>query len=349
VVSPLNNFYYFTTQELQMLKERKWYNPGALFSIVLLVCLSVSLPATAKSLKVLSGFPTNHIFTEGCLGIFEDNLKKESNGAMSINIMGPDVVPMLEQFQPVQSGVFDLLFTHSAYHLGATAMGVALETTTADPTMRREAGLIELANNEYAKHDMKLLALMPMAKYNIVLSKLPRKTAPSLKGLKIRTPNAAAPLMKSLGGAPVNLPASQIYTSLQKGVIDGFSLVAMGHLDYKIHEVATYLVRPLFGYISFSLFMNKNKYDSLSADEKKWITAAAIKTEVESKVYFQKKHEEEVVKLQEHGMKIINLPESEASTLDKKLNDTLWHVSEKKSGKVIADLHKLALEKGMTK
>jgi TRAP-type C4-dicarboxylate transport system substrate-binding protein len=319
-----------------------------LFLSLLTVMLTTSF-VSAKTLKTLSAFPSTNIISKGCLTIFEKNLKKESGGKMNLNIMGPDVVPMLEQFQPVQSGVFDLLFTHTAYHLGATGIGLALEATTADPTKRRETGLIDLANKEYAKKEMKLLALMPMAKYNIVTNKLPGKEAPSLKGMKIRTPNAVAPLIKNLGGAPVNLPASEIYTSLQKGVIDGFSLVAMGHLDYKIQEVAKYLVRPTFSYISFSIFMNKNKYDALSKEQKGWVDAASIKSELEAKVFYQKKHEEEVAKLIEYGMEIVQLPESEGSQLETMVNNTVWFVSEKKSGEAAVQLHKLALEKGMTK
>jgi len=321
-----------------------------LFKMMLVcVCLTIAATAQAKTLKVISGFPTTHLYTSGCLGIFENNLKAVSKGELNLNIMGPDVVPTNEQFQPVQSGVFDLLFTHTAYHMGTTAMGLTLESIDSDPDRRRDTGIINAIDVEYQKHGMKLLAVLPAVEYNIVLNKPVAKTSPSLKGLKIRTPPAGAPMIKALGGAPVSLPPGEIYTALQKGVIDGFTLVAVGLKDYKIHEVAKYLVRPKFGFISFALFMNADKFNKMTPQEKEWIQMTSVKSEKDAVVFFRKQHESEVKDLLSLGMETIQLPEKDADRIDKLMSDTIWAVAEKKSGKCVADLHKLALEKGMTK
>ncbi len=322
-----------------------------LFNVILVcMCLTIAAaPVQAKNLKVISGFPTTHLYTSGCLGIFEKNLKKISNDNLSLNTMGPDVVPTNEQFQPVQSGIFDLLFTHTAYHMGTTAIGLTLESISPDPGKRRNTGMIKAIDVEYQKHGMKLMAVMPAVEYNIVLSKPAAKTSPSLKGLKIRTPPAVAPMVKALGGAPVSLPPGEIYTALQKGVIDGFTLVAVGLKDYKIHEVAKYLVRPKFGFISFALFMNVNKFNEMTQQEKEWIQAAALKSEKDAMAFFRKQHESEVKELISLGMETIQLPKEDADRIDKLMSDTIWAVAEKKSGKPVADLHNLALEKGMTK
>ena len=163
------------------------------------ICLiSVTATVQAKTLKAISGFPTTHMYTKSCMGIFQDNLKAASGDRMDISIMGPDVVPTNEQFQPVQSGVFDLLFTHTAYHMGTTAIGLTLEAVNSDPVKRRESGIIGAIDKEYEKHGMKLLAVLPAVEYNIVLSRPAASTSPSLKGLKIRTPPAGAPMNRRI-------------------------------------------------------------------------------------------------------------------------------------------------------
>lgn len=317
--------------------------------VIFIAGLMMTVPASAKTLRVISGFPQTHLYTKGCLGIFQDNLKQISGGKMTLNISGPDVIPTNEQFQPLQAGVFDLLYTHPAYHLGATAAGASIEAIDPDPAKRRQSGIIDYVDEQYNKIGVKLLAVLPMAQYNIVLKDPIGDRSPSLNGLKIRTASLIAPVVKALGGAPVNLPPGEIYTSLQKGVIDGFTLVSVGLKDYKAYEVAGYLARPMFAFISSSLFMNLDKYNRLTDQEKQWVDAAALKSEPEALAYFETKHIEEVQALKALGMKETQLQPADAKKMDKIFSDTIWAVAEKKSGQAIKDLHQMALDSGMTR
>ena len=314
---------------------------------IVITGLVTAAPAAAATLKVISGFPQTHLFTKECIGTFEKNLKELSGGKMNINFHGPDVIPTNEQFQPLQAGVFDLLFTHSAYHLGTTAAGAAIEAIKPDPVKRRESGIIDYVDGQYHQLGVKLLAVLPMAQYNIVLKEPIGKRSPSLKGLKIRTASLVAPVIKALGGAPVNIPPGEIYTSLQKGVIDGFTLVAVGLMDIKTHEVAGYLARPMFGFISGSIFMNLEKYNNLTDQEKKWIESAAVKSEIDAMELFKITHENEVAELKAKGMKETRLQVEDARKMDHIFSGTIWTVAEKKSGRMIKELRKLAEAKGM--
>lgn len=304
--------------------------------------------ASAKTLRAITGFPQTHLFTEGCLGTFLENLSEISAGKLKLNVSGPDVVPTNEQFQPLQAGVFDLLYTHAAYHLGVTAMGAAIEAVDPDPVKRRKSGIIDYVDQKYHKLGVKLVAVFPMVEYNIVLRNPIGERNPSLQGEKIRTAALVAPAVKALGGAPVNMPPGEIYTAMQKGVIDGFTLVAVGLEDYKAYEVAKYLARPMFGFISSYLFMNLNAYNRLTEEEQQWIKAAAIQSEKDSLALFRKKHQAEVQSLKEKGMQETRLQPEDARKIGKVFTDTIWAVAEKKSGRDVVKLRELAIEKGMT-
>jgi TRAP-type C4-dicarboxylate transport system substrate-binding protein len=332
-----------------MQKQKKRIIVLCVVACLLFVGLVQPVQVTAKNLRVISAFPQTHLYTEGCLGIFAANLGELSGGKLSLQISGPDVVPGNEQFEPLQSGVFDLLFTHSAYHLGTTAMGASIEAIDPDPVKRRESGIIDYVDKYYNQIGVKLVAVLPINAYNIVLRDEIGDRDPSLKGLKIRTASLVAPLVKAFGGAPVTLPPGEIYTSLQKGVIDGFTLVAVGLKDYKIYEVAGYLARPKFGYISSTIFMNLDKYNRLTDQEKKWVDAAGVKSEKDSLVYFQTKHTEEVAELKALGMKETQLKPGDAQKADGIFSATIWAVAEKKSGQAVKDLHQMALDNGMTR
>ncbi len=112
----------------------------AIIASIFMSGLMLSEPVSANILRAISRFPKTSLFTQGALVAFEENLKQFLGGKMTLNISGPDVIPTNEQFQPLQAGVFDLLYTHPAYHIGATAAGASIDP---DPVKRRETGIIQ--------------------------------------------------------------------------------------------------------------------------------------------------------------------------------------------------------------
>jgi len=98
--------------------------------------------ASAEELRMLMSFPESILFTQE-IGIpFAELIEEESGGDLTVSLTWPDAIPPFEQFEPVQAGVFDMLFTHAAYHSGVTPLGLAVDGTEADPTRRREGGIL---------------------------------------------------------------------------------------------------------------------------------------------------------------------------------------------------------------
>ena len=71
------------------------------------------------------------------------------------------------------------------------------------------------------------------------------KTAEDLKGMKIRTAGAWADILKSLGAAPTTLAPPDIYTALERRVIDGTEFITPW-TNYKLgfHKIAKYIMVP---------------------------------------------------------------------------------------------------------
>jgi TRAP-type mannitol/chloroaromatic compound transport system substrate-binding protein len=69
----------------------------------------------------------------------------------------------------------------------------------------------------------------------------PIKSTKDLKGLKMRIPGLAGEVMAQLGVNVVNIPAGELYTSLDRGTIDALEWVGPG-MDIKMgfHKVASY-------------------------------------------------------------------------------------------------------------
>lgn len=88
-----------------------------------------------------------------------------------------------------------------------------------------------------------------------------------LEGLKIRSPEGlAAEIFSRAGAVAVPLPFSEVYTSLDKGVIDAADASNYGvNKDNGFHEVAKYPLFPGIHSMPGSYFtVNRDVYDSLS-------------------------------------------------------------------------------------
>jgi len=99
-----------------------------------------------------------------------------------------------------------------------------------------------------------------------------------IKGLKIRSPSPIVGLaLKALGAEPLNLAATDLYLSLQTGVIDGAVSGSTIIPAFKIHEVTKYLLTFNFGCTSTGLVMNLNSWKKLPDDLKPIVAQAFAK------------------------------------------------------------------------
>lgn len=103
------------------------------------------------------------------------------------------------------------------------------------------------------------------------------RTPADLAGLKIRVSgSAAAAAVVALGATPVQMPAGEIYNSLQTGLIDGVITGASAIGDFRLDEVAnSYTLGAPLGRISFYLVMNADRYNGLPDGEREALAAIA--------------------------------------------------------------------------
>jgi len=91
------------------------------------------------------------------------------------------------------------------------------------------------------------------------------KTVDDLKGLKMRIPGLAGEVMAKLGVNVTNIPAGELYTSLDRGTIDALEWVGPG-MDIKMgfHKVAKYYYTGWHEPASEMQFLvNKKAFDKL--------------------------------------------------------------------------------------
>ena len=98
------------------------------------------------------------------------------------------------------------------------------------------------------------------------------RTPDDLKGMRMRRPSAiAGDIIESAGGTPVGLPVTDLYTSLQRGVLDGVSLPWDATGSFRLLELTNTHTNIPFYSSAILVTMNKDKYESLPDDLKKVI------------------------------------------------------------------------------
>jgi len=303
----------------------------------------------AAELRMVSGFPDNFIWTVEHAKKFIEKVEAATKGDVTIAMSGPDTVPTFEQFEPVQAGVFDLLFTHPAYHSGTTAIGLSIDAIAVDPAKRRDAGIIDFIDRHYQGLGMKLIAAPSTGSKGFrYYMREPVDPENSLKGLKIRGTVSYHPMIRALGGSPVNMPGGEVYSALQKGVVDGAAWALTGAKDFKWYEVAGYLAEPKFGQVGTMIFMNLDSWESLSDEQKAAITQAGAELEVETLQRMDELAAAELEALQELGMKMTAFSNADADRFEELWASGVWEVSEEKSGDAAKELRALAKSHGMT-
>ena len=135
--------------------------------------------------------------------------------------------------------MFDLLFTLVVYHMGSKGLAAIMDAMNADPVGKRTSGVWDHLDKFYQKtHGLKLIAISPNSTkgYHIFLKK-PLSSAGDWKGRKIRGTQTYHGVIRLFGGEPVVMPGSQVYSALEKGVVDGAAWPAAGMLSMKHFEV----------------------------------------------------------------------------------------------------------------
>lgn len=310
--------------------------------------LMTAMPGAAAEYRLLTSWDRNNpavpLLAEG----FAKGVAAASQGRITFALSGPETVPPFEQLQPVASGAFHVLFTHGIYHYGQTGLSVGLDAVRGTMEERRASGLFEALDRHYRRLGLKVIAVPLSAKTGYAFQlKAPVSAEGDLKGRKVRGTPAYHPLIRMLGGAPVVLPIPEVYTALEKGVIDGAASPVVGLLGVKWYEVAKYVTQPSFGFTHQIFLMHLGTWNQLSEADKTILSEQGRAMEELWYREYDRMAEAELKELAARGVSVTKLGPS-AEKLNAVWSEGLWDLAEKKSPAEAKELRQIARAKGLT-
>lgn len=204
-------------------------------------------------------------------------IEKDSKGRLKVEIYPSATLSKPgATYEAAAKGIVDIGMQVQGYTAGRFPLTQVVELPGISNTAEQQTCILyELYNNgainsEY--EDTHLLSLMGSGQGALHTTDKPIRTPADMKGLRIRQPSVVAShVIDTIGAAPVGMPASDTYTSLQRGVIDGLAFTWQPIQAFRLDELLNHHTNIPFYNSTFVITMNKDKYNSLPNDLKKVI------------------------------------------------------------------------------
>ncbi|MGR3497738.1 MAG: TRAP transporter substrate-binding protein [Limimaricola soesokkakensis] len=263
------------------------------FTITLATALTLSGAAIAQdySFRFQSSDPAGNP-NFALQSEWAESVAEMSDGRISVEMLPVEsIVAHNETQDAIAAGILDGHITDTSYFSGKdAAFGLIANPVGAwsDPQQMfdfMENGGAELMNELVEPYGLHFIGATTPG-LEAFVSKVPLEGVEDLKGLKLRAPEGLVQqVFAAAGAAPVNLPGSEVFTSLDKGVIDAADYTVFSTNQAQgMHDVAPHPVYP--GFHSMPLVevsMNKSKWEELP-DDLKQIMEESVKQFAQNQV-----------------------------------------------------------------
>jgi len=235
---------------------------------------------------------------------------------------GGQIVPSAQAFDAVRGGAFEMMKTFDGYTAGKIpAHGFTSSVPFGFPdadqyeTWFYFGGGIELARKSYAPAGLSYIAPTVYGEEPIH-SKVPIRKVADMNGLKGRFVGLASAVMADFGVAVSPLPTSEVYSALDKGLID-FADRGDIKANYEegLHEVAKYLILPgVHQPTTATCYVaNTGAFNKLSDQHRSAIEVAAREVSGALRQDIMVSNAEYLAKFKEAGVEIIRFDEDDVA------------------------------------
>jgi TRAP-type C4-dicarboxylate transport system substrate-binding protein len=269
-------------QEERIMKKKGLYAFGLLLAIV--ICLFVLSPSAVQAQQKPVELRLSHIWPPGSpqdvlFAQYAKRVETGTNGKVKIVIYPANTLcPPTEVWNAIKSGAVDIGCTFANYHRSGFEFNNAhLNFWIGSPNIEFAAKYMDRFREKYPAlkkefADAKVLWFGHQGPRQLLTAKKAIRKVDDLKGVSIRPASPPeAEMVKGFGAiAPSFMPMSEVYTSLQKGIIGGLWVSVEALKSHRLADVVKYVTRMNFevGQNKY-VAMNWNVWNKLPPDVQK--------------------------------------------------------------------------------
>lgn len=202
---------------------------------------------------------------------------ERSKGELVIEYRGSiEVVPQNDQPEAIRKGVIDVLIMPGSRFAGLFPEALSLPVTSLKPAEERSSGYYAFMDEKFKTVNIKYIGRVTANWYYLFTNKKVEKPA-ELKGQKLRSTSTYNPFVKALGATPASIDNAEVYSALEKKVIDGFVTTVEEPIELSTWEVTKYIVDHFFyeGYNPVTV-MNLDVWNKLPKNLQDLVISATV-------------------------------------------------------------------------
>ena len=245
----------------------------------MLAALGVGLgvmPASAQEvvLRAVTSFAEGTQFSKN-FERFIEKVNADGKGVIRINyIGGPRAMPPFEVGNAVRTKVVDIANVTGAFYTNLMPEADAFKLIAKPMSEQRANGTWEFINQ---LHNQKLNShylarQFHNVPFHIYLNKKPDKL--DFTGLKIRVTPVYKDIVEALGGTAITTAPGEVYTALERGVVDGYGWPVSGIFDLGWDKVTKFRLEPAFYSVEVNVLVNLDTWKALSDAQRKVLSDA---------------------------------------------------------------------------
>lgn len=242
-------------------------------------------PIVLKTVAFLPGF----IESMHYVGVFRDRINERSKGELIIDwIGGPEIIPGFDLGEAVRTGVIDMTCTPSAWYKAQLPEAHSFHLSEYTPAEERESGFYDfMVKLHKEKMNTYYLGRIKTASGFVLFLGGWIDKPQDIAGLKIAGTEINMPFMYALGATPLNIPPMEIYTAMERGLMDGFMDARSVVAATGAAEVTDYMVdHEFYQATNLGLQVNLDTWNKMPKHLQQLMIDTMIELEPELADYF---------------------------------------------------------------
>jgi TRAP-type C4-dicarboxylate transport system substrate-binding protein len=275
------------------------------------------------TLRAVSGFNEGTYFNR-MFDRWVQKVNAEGKGLVQINFIGgPKAIPTFEQGNALRTGVVDLANTTTSFTAGVIPEGLSLNYTDLTMAELRRNGTMEYLNSLFLDKGLYYYARTGEGiQYYIYSTK--RIDRADLSGLKLRIAPIYRDFFARQGASVVQMAPGEVYTGLERGVVDGYGWPLIGIFDLGWHERTKFRLEPGFYAIELGIQFSAATWRKLNPQQRAFLEKQAEWLEGQLAQQAREDSVAEVKRQQDAGIQVVKLPDAEAKVFLKNAYDAAW-------------------------
>ncbi len=297
--------------------------------VAVAAAMTTSAAMAEDKVTAVHAFPEFLVYTKTFLEMVDD-INERGKGIVQIEVRGgPEAIGMFQQPAAVRDGVVDMVHTPGSFY-GANvpeidAM-VASRVTPMEARANGGAALMDQAHQD--RFNVKHLGWIDGGiKFHIYMNSEPKfrdDGVLDLTGVKLRDNPIYNAFFTALNATTASMPATEVYSALEKGVVDSAAWTEIGIPQLKWNEFLTHRVDPTFYNTDIGVIFNMDAWNALSPESQELIQSVVVEWEEKSYNDRQADVAADAKVLEEGGMVFVSHSPEGGEAYRKMADDAAW-------------------------